>query len=35
LGHLKEEVEGLSYLDYSKEGKRTYFKINVTKGAYK
>lgn len=32
LGHLKEEVEGLSYLDYSKEGKKTYFKINVTKG---
>lgn len=35
LGHLKEEVEGLSYLDYSKEGKKTYFKINVTKGADK
>jgi len=32
LGHLKEEAEGLSYLDYSKEGKKTYFKINVTKG---
>jgi IS5 family transposase len=35
LGHLKEEAEGLSYLDYSKEGKKTYFKINVTKGADK
>jgi len=35
LGHLKEEVEQLSYLDYSKEGKKTYFKINVTKGADK
>ena len=32
LGHLKEEVDGLSYLDYSKEGKKTYFKINNTKG---
>ena len=32
LGHLKEEVEQLSYLDYSREGKRTYFKINNTKG---
>lgn len=35
LGHLKEEAEGLSYLDYSKEGKKTYFKINVTKGGDK
>jgi IS5 family transposase len=32
LGHLKEEVEGLSYLDYSKQAKKTYFKINITKG---
>ena len=32
LGHLKEEVDGLSYTDYWKEAKKTYFKINVTKG---
>lgn len=32
LGHLKGEVEGLSYQDYSKQGKKTYFKINITKG---
>ncbi len=32
LGHLKEEVAGLSYTDYWKEAKRTYFKINVTQG---
>jgi IS5 family transposase len=32
LGHLKEEIGQLSYLDYSREGKRTYFKINNTKG---
>ena len=32
LGHLREEVNGLSYLDYSKQGKKTYFKINNTKG---
>lgn len=32
LGHLREEVNGLSYLDYSKHGKKTYFKINNTKG---
>lgn len=31
LGHLKEEVEALSYTDYSKQAKKTYFKINVTK----
>jgi IS5 family transposase len=32
LGHLKQEVDGLNYLDYGREGKRTYFKINNTKG---
>lgn len=32
LEHLREEASGLSYLDYSKEGKKTYFKINNTKG---
>lgn len=32
LGHLKEEVEGLSYQDYTKQGKKTYFKINNTRG---
>ena len=32
LGHLREEVKVLNYLDYSKQGKKTYFKINNTKG---
>ncbi len=32
LGHLSEEVNGLKYLDYTKQGKKTYFKINNTKG---
>jgi IS5 family transposase len=32
LGHLKAEVDGLSYTDYWKEAKRTYFKISITKG---
>lgn len=32
LGHLKEEVEGLSYSDYIKKAKKTYFTINVNKG---
>ncbi len=32
LGHLREEVNGLNYLDYSKQGKKNYFKINNTKG---
>lgn len=27
LGHLKEEVEGLSYTDYSKKAKKAYFTI--------
>jgi IS5 family transposase len=30
LSHLKEEV-ALSFIDYTKSAKRTYFKINVTK----
>jgi len=32
LGHLREEVNGLNYQDYTKQGKKTYFKINNTKG---
>ncbi len=32
MGHLKEEVEGLSYQDYLKRAKKTYFAINITKG---
>ncbi len=31
LSHLKEEVEALSFIDYTKSAKSTYFKINVTK----
>lgn len=31
LSHLKEEVNGLNYMDYSKKAKKTYFKINNTK----
>ena len=31
LSHLKEEVNGLHYMDYSTEAKKTYFKINNTK----
>ena len=29
LSHLKEEVEALSFIDYTKSAKSTYFKINV------
>ena len=32
LGHLSEEVNGLKYQDYTTQGKKTYFKINNTKG---
>jgi len=31
LSHLKEEAETLSFIDYTKSAKSTYFKINVTK----
>ncbi len=31
LKHLNEEVSSLSYIDYQKGVKKTYFKINVTK----
>lgn len=31
LSHLKEEVGSLSFIDYTKSAKSTYFKINVTK----
>lgn len=32
LGHLREEINTLSYRDYTTQAKKTYFKINVTKG---
>lgn len=32
LGHLEKEIEGLNYRDYSVQAKKTYFKINNTKG---
>ena len=32
LDHLSQEVDGLKYRDYTKQGKKTYFKINNTKG---
>jgi transposase, IS5 family len=32
LKHLSKEVEGLSYMDYTRRAKRNYFKINVTRG---
>jgi transposase, IS5 family len=31
LTHLKEEVKELSFIDYTRSAKQTYFKINVTK----
>lgn len=31
LSHLKDEVQALSFIDYTKSAKQTYFKINVTK----
>lgn len=31
LMQLKEEIDGLDFIDYTKSAKRTYFKINVTK----
>ncbi len=35
LSQLKEEVETLSFIDYTKSAKSTYFKINVTKSTDK
>jgi IS5 family transposase len=32
LGHLREEINTLSYLDYSKQAKKNYYKINMIKG---
>jgi IS5 family transposase len=32
LGHLKEEIDGINYRDYTVQAKKTYFKINNTKG---
>lgn len=32
LGHLREEINTLSYRDYTAQAKKTYYKINVTKG---
>lgn len=31
LGHLQKEITDLSYIDYTKGAKKTYFKLNVTK----
>lgn len=35
LGHLKSEVEGLEYRDYTVDAKKTFFKINITKSGDK
>ena len=35
LSHLKEEANTLSFIDYTKSAKTTFFKINVTKSADK
>lgn len=35
LEKLKTEIEGFTYVDYSKNAKQTYFKINVTKSGDK
>jgi len=35
LGYLKEEISTLSFIDYTKSAKSTYFKINVTKSENK
>lgn len=32
LGHLSKEVNNLNFIDYTKQAKKTYFKINVVKG---
>ncbi len=32
LGQLKEQVNGFNYIDYTKQAKKTYYKINNTKG---
>jgi len=32
LGHLREEINTLSYREYTVQAKKTYFKINVIKG---
>lgn len=32
LGHLQKEINGLTYQDYTKQGKKNYFKINNSKG---
>jgi len=32
LGHLRDEISTLSYMDYTKQAKRTYYKINMIKG---
>jgi IS5 family transposase len=35
LNQLKQEIDTLAYLDYTKTAKKTYFKINVTKSTDK
>lgn len=32
LGHLKKEIDGLSYRDYTTQAKKTYYRINNTRG---
>ncbi len=32
LDHLKEQINGLEYMDYTKQAKKTFFKINNTRG---
>jgi len=32
LGHLHEEINTFSYIDYTKQAKKTYYKINIIKG---
>ncbi len=32
LNHLSKEITGLKYIDYTKQGKKNYFRINNTKG---
>jgi len=32
LGHLHEDINTFSYIDYTTQAKKTYYKINITKG---
>lgn len=35
LGHLSEEINTFSYIDYTTQAKKTYYKINIIKGQNK